>query len=266
MEEHTSNSEALFNGLLELARGDDKRLQELHRRLLDPAVLAVLDSDDDYEAEMPEDLYIAGVLMVLMQRNDQPAQRLLSKLTVAPDWPAQDARIELLIQALATVRPPTPEALSFWDQYSQPDDGFANITVDACIVNGSQEAIDLVGRKLANPEHSAEERAGWLYSSVVPHRNDETLLAMLAASLQKPLEPEVKSAIVDVIFDHRPEEWYSIHTQVFPPPRSELSGDGAGIVAQLAERLLATDQLTDRQREAVEETREELGEIAAGPR
>ena len=68
MAEATSNSETLFNGLLELARGDSSRVSELQRRLLDPAVLDVLDSKADYETEMPEDLYIAGLIQALMDR------------------------------------------------------------------------------------------------------------------------------------------------------------------------------------------------------
>ena len=81
MAEATSNSETLFNGLLELARRDSSRVSELQRRLLDPAVLDVLDSKADYETEMPEDLYIAGLIQALMDRGDAPAQKVLSQLT-----------------------------------------------------------------------------------------------------------------------------------------------------------------------------------------
>ena len=258
MAEATSNAETLFNGLLEMANGDKSRLQELQRRLLDPAVLDVLDSEADYETEMPEDLYVAGLIQALMDRGDAPAQKLLSQLTLAPVWVERDARIELLVLALATVRPATPEAIAFWDKYSQPEDGFANLTIDACIANGSAPAIDLVAKKLIDPKHSVEERSGWLYSSVVPHRNDETLLTMLESLMDSPIDAEIKAVIVDVMFDHRPEEWYSIHTQVFPPPRAEMSADSAAIVMRLADRLLQSDTLTDQQREAVVATKKQI--------
>ncbi len=261
MAEATSNSETLFNGLLEMANGDKSRLQELQRRLLDPAVLDVLDSEADYETEMPEDLYVAGLIQALMDRGDAPAQKVLSQLTLAPVWVEQDARIELLVQALATVRPATPDAIVFWDKYSQPEDGFANLTMDACIANGSAPAIDLVGRKLIDSKHSVEERSGWLYSSVVPHRNDEALLAMLDALMGSAVDAELKAVIVDVIFDHRPEEWYSIHTQVFPPPHSELSAQSAAIVLRLADRLLQSDTLTEQQREAVVATKKQIEDM-----
>jgi hypothetical protein len=156
MAEATSNSETLFNGLLELARGDSSRVSELQRRLLDPAVLDVLDSKADYETEMPEDLYIAGLIQALMDRGDAAAHKVLSQLALAPAWADEDARIELLIRALATVRPATPEAIAFWDKYSEPEDGFANLTIDACIVNGSSPAIDLVATKLIDAKHSVE--------------------------------------------------------------------------------------------------------------
>jgi len=261
MADSMSNSETLFNGLLEMANGDTSKLEELQRRLLDPAVLDVLDSEADYETEMPEDLYVAGLIQALMDRGDAPAQKVLSQLTLAPVWADQDARIELLVQALATVRPATPDAIVFWDKYSQPEDGFANLTIDACTANGSAPAIDLIGRKLIDSKHSVEERSGWLYSSVVPHRNDETLLAMLDALMGSPVDAEIKSVIVDVIFDHRPEEWYSIHTQVFPPPRSELSAESAAIVLRLADRLLQSDTLTDQQREAVVASKKQIEDM-----
>jgi hypothetical protein len=258
MAEATSNSETLFNGLLELARGDASRVSELQRRLLDPAVLDVLDSKADYETEMPEDLYIAGLIQALIDRGDAAAHKVLSQLALAPAWAEEDARIELLIRALATVRPATPDAIAFWDKYSEPEDGFANLTIDACIVNGSSPAIDLVAKKLIDAKHSVEERSGWLYSSVVPHRNDETLLTMLESLMDSPVDAEIKAVIVDVIFDHRPEEWYSIHTQVFPPPRTEMSADSAAIVLRLADRLLQSDTLTDQQREAVVATKKQI--------
>ncbi len=261
MAEATSNSETLFNGLLELARGDSSRVSELQRRRLDPAVLDVLDSKADYETEMPEDLYIAGLIQALMDRDDAPAHKVFSQLALAPAWANEDARIELLIRALATVRPATPEAIAFWDKYSEPEDGFANLTIDACIVNGSSPAIDLVAKKLIDTKHSVEERSGWLYSSVVPHRNDETLLTMLESLMDSPVDAEIKAVIVDVIFDHRPEEWYSIHTQLFPPPRTELSADSAAIVLRLADRLLQADTVTDQQREAVVATKKQLEDM-----
>ena len=261
MADSMSNSETLFNGLLEMANGDTSKLEELQRRLLDPAVLDVLDSEADYETEMPEDLYVAGLIQALMDRGDAPAQKVLSQLTLAPVWADQDARIELLVQALATVRPATPDAIVFWDKYSQPEDGFANLTIDACTANGSAPAIDLVGRKLIDSKHSVEERSGWLYSSVVPHRNDETLLAMLDALMGSPVDAEIKSVIVDVIFDHRPEEWYSIHTQVFPPPRTGMSAASAAIVLRLADSLLQSDTLTDQQREAVVASKKQIGDM-----
>ncbi len=261
MADSMSNSETLFNGLLEMANGDTSKLEELQRRLLDPAVLDVLDSEADYETEMPEDLYVAGLIQALMDRGDAPAQKVLSQLTLAPAWADQDARIELLVQALATVRPATPDSIAFWDKYSQPEDGFANLTIDACITNGSAPAIDLVGRKLIDSKHSVEERSGWLYASAVPHRNDETLLAMLDALMGSPVDAEIKAVIVDVIFDHRPEEWYSIHTQVFPPPRSELSAESAAIVLRLADRLLQSDTLTDQQREAVVASKKQIEDM-----
>lgn len=258
MAENNSDSQTLFDTLLVLANGSEQQLVELQQHLFDVGTLYRLDTEEEYIAEMPEDLNVAGLLQALMDRADESAQRLLVSLIGSPVWRSEDSRIELLIQALGTVQPASPDIITFWDQFSQPDDGFANLTIDTAINNGSPAAIEFVGRKLIDTRHSLEARSAWLYSSAVPHRNDDRLLAVLETSLRSQAEMELKFVIVDVIFDHRPEEWYSTHSQVFPPPRAEMTATAHAIVMRLVELLLQSEKLPDQQRDAVEATKREI--------
>ena len=83
------------------------------------------------------------------------------------------------------------------------------------------------------------EKIAWLRRSVVANRNQEGVLAEAEVLLDgAELTEPVRMALVETLFDYRPDEWYAPDTVVSPPGDDDYSADARAIRARLARTLL----------------------------
>jgi len=148
--------------------------------------------------------------------------------------------------------------VQFWDRHSQPDDGFTPLTIEVLVNNGSEPAIALLERKMADPGHAEEDKLDWMRSSILTHRNDLLLLKGCERMLTGNLSPKMKLALVEVLFDYRPAEWYR-PSGVLRPPDRRLAGEPAlAQLRRIGEYALKNLVMRERLRKAVTDTLEEI--------
>lgn len=244
-------NQVLYSHACQLARSNQESdLQILQARLIDQNFLSRIDSAEDYEGQ-PKRLRLAGILQILAENHHPAASKVLLSLTTSPTFLDHPARVDLLIQALARIKPAPQEAVAFWDKYCQPEDGYSSITIWALLDNGSTPAISLFEKKMVDASFPQTERRYWLTACVLQHRNDLPLLQACERLLNSRLEEEYRLLLVDVLFDYKPDEWYGPGHWYKPPPRAKATKEALHQLQIVGKKALETQPLSDKQKEVI---------------
>jgi len=228
------------------------------RALTSDGFLNRLDSEEDYQAP-PRQLRLARILKTLMDAPDAGAG-VLVRLTQSPVFVALEPRQNLLIRALAAVRPAPEQAVAFWRRHSTPDAVWRHVTVWALGENGSAPALALLEEILSDPAQDPDEKVAWMHDAVLVHRNSPEMLAMAERLLGGGLDPALRPDLVESLFDYRPDDWYLECTPPEPPPRAAMSRDARERLRRIGERALAEVELTEEQQANVRAVLEALPE------
>ena len=213
--------------------------QQLLARLQSKEFLLRLDSEASYSG-WPKQLNLRQVLDELSRGQPQPAHATLLALTKSEVFIKEPARVDLLIEACTPIRPAPPELIKFWDAHCQPLDGFGNLAVEAIVNNGSAPAIVLLAAKLRDARFEDDEKLNWMRASILTHRNDPILLEACEDLLQRGLSDALRLNLAEVLFDFRPNEWFTPATILQPPSRATLPKEVRARLERMAEFTLAT--------------------------
>jgi hypothetical protein len=250
----------LLTKLMALARSKDP---SDHKALLDflmrPAFLLKLDKSEEYRNAAAKRLRIARVLVALTENDAPSAHAAFVALTRDAGFLKEEPRVDYLIMFSAPLRADAHDLAPFWDKYSQPEDGFANLTIKTLVENGTEPALEVLEKKVAEPRFKDDDKIGWMHAYFVPHRDDYLLLKSFERMLTGKMSEHLKPYLVEVIFDYKPAEWYRPASTANPPDRSKINQNQREQLKRLADIALRLPSLTDTQREAVKKTLEEIG-------
>jgi hypothetical protein len=181
-----------------------------------------LDTEKETIASRPKHLRIAKVIKTLMNNPAPVSKPTLLGLTKGGDFVALEPRQQLLIHALVVIRPAAPEAVQYWDSHSQPESIFADRTINAICDNGTEPALALLEKKLADPGFDLDDRIMWMRYPILVHRNDPPLLAVCERMITRTLPMELRPYLVEALCDYR-RDWYLSCLPPKPPPRALAS-------------------------------------------
>src|SRR5947208_10335472 len=99
--------------------------------------LLKLNTADEYATSPVKRLRVARVLRMLMDSPHAASKPTLVSLTQAKDYRSFEQLEDLLVRALAAVRPSPPEAIAYWDYHSQPTSENLHLVMEAIFANGS---------------------------------------------------------------------------------------------------------------------------------
>jgi hypothetical protein len=218
-------------------------------------LLGRLDDDARYLADR-RTLRVRRVLDRL--RRNPAGHGTLAALCADRTFLSHPSRIDLLIVACADVRPPPDTVLRLWNHFSQPDDGFGFLTIQALADNGTQPAILILRAKLLDPVHPDEDKIVWMRTSILAHRTDAPLLRGLQPFVQGGLPEGLRLALIEALVDWRPEQWYSIHGYIRPPAWARASPDAAATLRAIAAHARTEPGVTERIRQRIDAMLQEL--------
>jgi hypothetical protein len=242
-----------------LAQSDNTDdLRALYAGLQSDARLMILDEQQDYLNLQATQLRVAGVFRHLMRNPSPLGHQLLVALTREATFNDTDARRELLIKALAVVRPSPPEAVQYWSRHAEPGGIFVHFVVEALCRNGSPPAVQLLGSILSSPDHPENHKSYWFRDAVLRHRNEATIVEMCARLLGSPLSSELKVVMVMALIDHDPDEWYAPDHFPVPPPRAEAGELTRQWLLRLLQQARATLECTEKDELLIDAVIEEL--------
>jgi hypothetical protein len=218
-------------------------------------LLRRLDDDQRYLADR-RTLRVRRVLDRL--RRNPAGHSTLAALCADRSFLSHPSRIDLLIVACADVRPPPDTVLRLWNHFSQPDDGFGFLTIQALADNGTPPAINILRAKLLDPVHPDEDKVVWMRTAILAHRTDAPLLRGMQPLVQGGLPDPLRLALIEALVDWRPEEWYSVHGHVRPPPWLRASPESAAILRAIGAQARGERGVTERIRQRIDAMLHEL--------
>jgi hypothetical protein len=249
----------ILNTALGLARSPDAAgHKQLQSQLIDPNYLSSLDSDAEYR-QTGMRLRIAKVLQALGGNPAPSAAAMLLHLAGNEQFLAEPVRVDFLIRYSSGIRPAPPQLVAFWDKHSQPEDGFTPLTIEALTTNGSEPALALLEKKLADPSHPDDDKQFWMRSYMLPHRNEAPLLRTVERLLTKTLADRLKPDLVEAMFDYQPDQWYSEHTIVKQPDRRLATPEAQSLMRRIGLMSLKDIPLTAAQQAAVKRSLVQIG-------
>jgi len=256
--ETSDDPKELIQAAVQLARSDQRADQEaLLKSLGAMAFLNKLNTEAEYNGA-PGGLRVARVLEDLRKNKAPVARDTILALSRNQTFRAAGSRVELLIGATVVIRPAPPELVEFWDKYCQPEDGYGSLTVAALLENGSKPALELFEKKMLDAAHPEDDKRVWLRFFLVPLRNQTGVLQSCRTLLEGPLADPLKSELVDVLFDYKPEVWYTPAVNFDAPPLANYSATARTEMRAIGQYVIRDLTLTDRQRKAVQEMLDRL--------
>ncbi len=188
----------------------------LRSSLAKEEVLYQLDSRD-YDAPVKQ-MRIATLLFTLMDNPSAAAQQTLDSLTQSPVFMQDENYQELLIQALAIVRPATSGVVEYWRPHVRAGALFRHYAVDAICLNGTDPAAELLESVFLNPKHEVADITIWMRDPLLKNRHNMPLLRMSKRLLDaKEFPVKHKFLLLEGLYQYKPDEWYVTCTQPQPP-------------------------------------------------
>jgi hypothetical protein len=216
--------------------------------------LSRLDNNDDYLGP-PQQLRLAKVVGALME--NRAAHGTLVALTEKPAFTSFEPRQELLIRALAAVRPAPEAAIRFWNSQSMPDSAYLHVTMDALADNHSEPALALLEKKFADRRFEAEDKIAWMRGPILRNRTDPTLLRACEQMLTKTLPSALRSRLVEALTDYH-REWYRSEHPPRPPDLGAAPSEARVELRKICDYALKEVRLAPTQATAVRRTLTEL--------
>jgi len=235
----------LQKAALAMARASDaSALQALGGLLCSAEFLERLDSADEYLSATGKRLRISRTIEALATNPAVGAVPVFTRLTRDQVFRAEDERTAVLIEQSRHIRPPPGELVTFWDDHCQPDDGFTPLTITALVENGSEPALRLFEKKMADPTHEDETKIAWMRTRVLAHRNDVSLLQSCGRMVYDTLPLHLRPYLVEVLFDYK-GEWYRPASVINPPSRALLSAAGRIELRKVGETALQLSTVSE---------------------
>lgn len=234
--ENETDSKKLITTACEFAASDQPADQSTIARFLDSrGFLLRVNTEDEYFHLRPKSLRVAKVVKVLMDSPHPAAKRTLVGLTRAKEFQSFELLQDLLVRALAAVRPSPPDAISYWDTHSQPDACNLHLVIEAIFANGSDPALGLFERIIANPQQEIECKTIWFRDPMLRHRNDTPVLNSCERMVVKGLAPEeVRPLIVEALCGYD-RDWYLGCKKPRPPLRALAPQESKQILMRICE-------------------------------
>ena len=246
----------LKDAALKLAKSDlNADHQALGKFLGSSDFLGRLDSPEDYQGTYTG-LRLARVFEALMDkrtliRDKTSIDKVLVALTSQSPYHDEILKVQLLIHALAVVKPSPPPAINYWTKYSEPNSSVAFDAIQALCENQSEPAMILLRNRLESESQDKHERISWMQQIYLAKRNDAPLLNVFEKLITSSLPTDLKLVALEATFDYKPESWYVGCDPVTPPPRVRSTTDSRQIQERIAQYSVDNFELSARQHSAV---------------
>jgi hypothetical protein len=197
-----------------------------------------LDSPMMYKAAQPQQLRVAGIIRILMEKQTPAPRQTLVDLTDSKEFQSYDQCVPLLIRALAADRPASARTIAHWTKHADPESVYSDNVVEAIFLNRSRPALDLFERMMNDARHEDGYKYYWLRTCLLQQRNDpEVLKCCERMVIDSSIDPLWHEPVLEALFDFDPT-WYLTCRKPRPPLRVLAGDEAKDSIERLAKRGL----------------------------
>jgi len=180
------------------------------------------------------------------------APEALDPLASSAIYRESDYRLAALILASGSASKPGPGLVELWGSQLDPEADELGATIVALVESGSSPSLALLQDAFVSESFEDDVVVSWFFSTVLTHRQDEALLAAIESLLRSDtLNPARAHALVESLYEYRPDAWYVATAQPpAPPARSTLTPGSRARLHTIAE-LAAQASLIEATRHAL---------------
>ena len=209
---------------------------------------------DDVENPVVDMDNLMVVLRAIAQHPTPASLRVCVLLYNEPEFRENPSRINPLLVAMAEVRPTSPEAAKVFRTSSR--EGYAGVNGPLLVQNESPLALQVFEELIEEDWLDSDAKVDLLHWSVLPKRTSLPVLKPCATLLDRALPAEVKTGILETLFDHESKRWFGpVLTPPAPPPWEVASTEALDLLIKLAERYPSATS-TLRELEGLRKARE----------
>lgn len=226
--------------------GDSKQVRELAGALGDSGFLRRLDPEPGSVGRLE------SVFQALAGHPSAATEVLCLRVAASQAFAAVPARWNLLLRALATVRPMRAEGRDLFLRLGRS--GFVEVAVPLLAQNASAEALGTMAALLGDETLDEAQRVQAAHWGIPPNRLREGVAAACGEVLRREgLAAAVDQAIVESLFEYRPAEWFGKRSAYPEVPAWKDAGPAVrNDYRRLGTMLLARPRLEGRARESID--------------
>jgi hypothetical protein len=251
-------NEELASVAIALATSDDPAgLGALRDHLRSEEFLRRLDDVDNPSRRV---YYLSRVFSALETRPSPGSLDLCVAVAESAEFNSLPVRMNYLLPALGAVRPLTESAAAIFRR-TNPE-GFFSVNGPILVRNGSPLALRLFEEMIRAADVESDARVDVVHESVLPYRTELPVLETSARLIDSQLEPEVRTGVIETVFDYQVKRWFgAVRVAPAPRPWDTATDEALEFALGLSDRVLARADVPAETRGAVERSASEIRSI-----
>lgn len=241
--------------LAALRHADSNLLEDLKylgTLLTDTDFIARLDPSGD--AASYTGLRLGTVLGVLADNRHPYAKNIVVSQIDNKIMQADLLRIQLLVHVLANLDDSSSKIVAYWKSLAKADSPLLFDVVQALCASRSGSAIGLLEEMFLSQQYSSGSKQTWMRQIIFELRDNKVILQSAERLIRGQLPESLRSDLIDVLYDYRPQEWYIGTVIPSPPTGKALSEEARATRQRIAEYALSHMNLSDRQRQTLQKS------------
>ena len=241
--------------LAALRRADSNLLKDLKylgSLLTDTDFIARLDPPGS--AASYSGLRLGAVLGVLADNQHPYAKNIVISQLDNEIMQADLLRVQLMVHVLAELNDPSSKVVDYWKSLAKSDSPLLFDVVQALCENRSDSALGLLEEMFLSQKYRSESKQTWMRQIIFVRRDNMRILASAERLIRGRLPESLRSDLIDVLYDYRPEEWYIGTVIPSLPTGNAISEEASAIRQRIAEYALSSMNLSVRQREILQKS------------
>ena len=235
--------------------GDAEAIQKLATHLGQSHFLRRLDPGRNDQSDIDR---LVHVFRVLTDHPSAATEVLCVGLARNAEFTSRPERLNLLLNALAAVRPMSNEAAAIFRETSRS--AYLGVNGPLLARNASPVALKVLEELLSDGSLPTEQRLDLAHRSLLPVRTSSAIVSMCArVTVSRAISIEVRTAIAETLFDYQPRQWFGVAmNQPTPPSWKNASEPTLNALRTLGRTLLSQPGVPENLRNAIVKTLDQL--------
>ena len=225
--------------------GSAQAIQKLATHLGSRSFLRRLDPGKKGQSDIER---LVHVFAVLAEHPSAATEELCVGLAHNAEFLSLPERLNLLLNALAVVRPTSSRAAAIFRESSHA--GFFDVNGPLLARNASPLALAVLEELMSDETLDVQARVGVAHRSLLPVRTNSAVVEMCGrVTLPRVVAGPVRMAIAESLFDYQPKQWFGVvMNQPVPPPWSSANEPARNALRSLGKQLLGQSDVPENLR------------------